>query len=502
MRADAVILDAAAVADDPAASSLVAALRARGVEVTLAGANTAVAAALGLPPAAAGLDAAATAARLRSPYGTLVAVTKGEAPAEASYTIRVAAPSSGDWPAGADCSTLAAALPKRRVAVIGSGAWACAATSLLARNLRTPACADFEPAVPVWVHDETLADGRSIVDAINEDGVNEKYLPGVPLGPNVTAVRDLAAAVADADLLVICAPHQFVGGIAASLAGALKPGGVAALSLVKGMRVTPAGPQLVSELIARVPGVASVAVLSGPNIAAEVAAGGLAEASLGYEGDVRAAAVWRRLFQTPSFHVDLVPGGDKEGEVASGARACARVDLPLPPSPSIDRAGVECAGTLKNVVALGVGLAAGAGAADNARATLLRAGLAEMAALATRLYPSARRDTLLEAAGVADLVATCAGGRNALVGAEFAARHAAGRPTTFEALEAELLRGQKLQGALTAAEVDAVLEARGWRADFPLMTVVAAVVAGVAQPGDVLRFREAGKALAQDGACV
>ena len=220
------------------------------------------------------------------------------------------------------------------MAVIGSGAWACAATSLLARNLRTPACADFEPAVPVWVHDETLADGRSIVDAINEDGVNEKYLPGVPLGPNVTAVRDLAAAVADADLLVICAPHQFVGGIAASLAGALKPGGVAALSLVKGMRVTPAGPQLVSELIARVPGVASVAVLSGPNIAAEVAAGGLAEASLGYEGDVRAAAVWRRLFQTPSFHVDLVPGEERKGRWRLGRApelALTSPSLPLPP---------------------------------------------------------------------------------------------------------------------------------------------------------------------------
>lgn len=98
---------------------------------------------------------------------------------------------------------------------------------------------------------------------------------------------------------------------------------------------------------------------------------------------------------------------------------------------------------------------------------------------------------------MADLVATCAGGRNARVGAEFSARHAAGVPTTFDALETELLAGQKLQGALTAAEVDAVLAARGWRHDFPLLAVVAAVVDGRAAPSDVLRFREAGAKLAQ-----
>jgi glycerol-3-phosphate dehydrogenase (NAD+) len=495
---------AAALAPTRDAALLVADLAARGATVRLASSVPApllepLAAALGLPPASilapaavyvtdapddddeararvldaasshvggGGLAAAAVAARAASPLAVIVCVSAAPSPDATStpapvpgadYAIALGG-ADGDWPA-ATTGTLAAALPRRRVAVVGSGAWACAATRLVAANLRDRTrCADFEETVTMYVHDEEV-DGRSLVDVINQTQENARYLPGVRLGPNVAACADLRAAVAGASCIIFAAPHQFLPSMCARLVGAVHPG-AAAVSLVKGMRVTNGGPQLISELIERLPGVASVAVLSGPNVAEEVAAGGVTEATLGFAGDARTAATWVRLFGSPAFAVEVCP----------------------------DRAGVEMLGTLKNVVGLAVGCAAGAGAGANTRATLMRAGAREMVGLAARLRPTVRPDTFMSGAGLGDLVATCEGGRNARVGAEYARRCLAGAPASFDALEAELLGGQKLQGALTAEEVGAVLAARGWGADFPLFAATAAVVAGRAGPQDIIQF--------------
>lgn len=490
------------------AARLVAALVARGASVKLASSAPAqlvepLARQLGLPPAAVlarpgafaadgsddeesaarvlvvdgdcgGLAAAVEEARAAGPLAVIVAVTAAadgstSTPAPtigADYQISLGG-TGGDWPA-ASTGTLAAALPRRRVAVVGSGAWACAATKLIAANVI--GCVDFDDAVTMWVHDEMVDTDNgpaSLVDIINRRHQNVRYLPGVDLGNNVIAVRDVAAAISGASHIVFAVPHQFAPRVAAQMTGAVAPG-AAVVSLVKGMRVTRDGPQLISELLERVPGVASAAVLSGPNVAEEVAQGSPTEASLGFAGDSRTAATWVRLFGGPAFHVDVIA----------------------------DRAGVEISGTLKNVVALAYGLSRGAGAGANTRATLLRAGALEMVELATRLRPTARPDTFLSAAGLADLVATCEGGRNARVGAELARRVLAGAsppgPATVDALEAELLGGQKLQGALTAAEVADVLQARGWEADFPLFAATAAVCAGTAAPDAVLACRRGG----------
>ncbi len=61
--------------------------------------------------------------------------------------------------------------------------------------------------------------GRKLSEVINETHENPKYLPGVSIGPNAVAVPDLASAVEDADVLVFCAPHQFVHGICKELVG-------------------------------------------------------------------------------------------------------------------------------------------------------------------------------------------------------------------------------------------------------------------------------------------
>ena len=155
-----------------------------------------------------------------------------------------------------------------------------------------------------------------------------KYLPGIALGANVRAEPDLAAAVAGADVLLFCAPHQFVAGIATRLA-ALPPGTIApgalACSLIKGMRVRPDGPQLISSLVRERLGL-DCSVLMGPNLAEEVARGGMTEATLGASSPA-AATLFMRLLDSPAFRVGVTP----------------------------DVAGVEMCGTLKNVVALAAG---------------------------------------------------------------------------------------------------------------------------------------------------
>ncbi len=111
----------------------------------------------------------------------------------------------------------------------------------------------------MWVRNPELA------DTINETHENTKYFPGIDMGPNVRAVTSLEEAVKGADLLVICTPHQFIKGVCKQLLGKIKPG-AAAISLTKGLRVTPEGPQLISQMVRRNLGI-DCSVLMGANIA-------------------------------------------------------------------------------------------------------------------------------------------------------------------------------------------------------------------------------------------
>lgn len=78
------------------------------------------------------------------------------------------------------------------------------------------------------------------------------------------------------------------------------------------------------------------------------------------------------------------------------------------------------AGTLKNIVALAAGFVDGLGYGSNSKAAIMRQGLAEMQRLSVALYPTVRTETFMESCGIADLIATCYGGRNRRVAARWA----------------------------------------------------------------------------------
>ncbi|GLC40357.1 hypothetical protein PLESTM_001053600 [Pleodorina starrii] len=111
-----------------------------------------------------------------------------------------------------------------------------------------------------------------------------------------------------------------------------------------------------------------------------------------------------------------------------------------------------------------------------------------MRSFSKALYPSVRDDTFLECCGVGDLVATCYGGRNRLVAEAWTRAQLAGNPRSFEDLEAELLKGQKLQGVLTSNEVQEILKTRHWEHSYPLFTTINRIINGYLPPSIVVDY--------------
>lgn len=332
---------------------------------------------------------------------------------------------------------------KYKVAVLGSGNWGSVAAKLIASN--TLKNNDFHGEVRMWVHDEILPGGEKLSAVINQINVNVKYLPGVKLGKNVVADPDLDSSVRDANMLVFVTPHQFVDDVCKRLVGKI-PGDVEAISLIKGMEVKVEGPRMISSVISEHLGV-DCCVLMGANIAHEIAEERFSEATIGYRVNTEAAKRWARLFSRPYFAVTAVQ----------------------------DVEGVELCGTLKNVVAIAAGFVDGLNMGMNTKAAMIRIGLNEMRAFSKRLFPSVKDDTFFESCGVADLIATCFGGRNRKVAEAFAIN---GGQRPFKELEEEMLKGQKLQGVLTAEEVYGVLQKNKWLELFPLFRTIHEICTG------------------------
>ncbi|KAJ9060517.1 glycerol-3-phosphate dehydrogenase [Entomophthora muscae] len=320
-----------------------------------------------------------------------------------------------------------------KVCIIGSGNWGSAIAKIIGRNVSKHA--EFSTEVNMWVYEEQV-NGRRLTEIINTDHINVKYLPGIKLPENVIAVPDVKAAAANATTLVFVLPHQFIGSICKQLKGTLPPN-CKAISLIKGVSVNADGISMISDLISSELDI-EVSTLSGANISSEVAEENFCETTIGYRIPEH-GHLFKKLFHTEYFHVNIVP----------------------------DVHGVEMCGALKNVVAIAAGIVDGLKLGNNSKAAIIRIGLMEMKKFSESFLEGVAVETFFESCGVADLTTTCYGGRNRKVAEAFVTT---GKP--FDVLEKEMLNGQKLQGTITAKEVNEFLSARGLADDFPLFTRV------------------------------
>ncbi|MER6853468.1 NAD(P)H-dependent glycerol-3-phosphate dehydrogenase [Streptomyces flaveolus] len=249
----------------------------------------------------------------------------------------------------------------RRVAVFGAGSWGTAFALVLA---------DAGCEVTLW--------GRraALVDAVNATRSNPDYLPDVTLPANVRATADPAEAAREADIAVLAVSAQHLRRLLEVWAGQWHPGTVF-VSLMKGVELDSG--KLMSEVIAETTGAppARIAVVSGPNLAAEIVARKPA-ASVVACADAATAELIQAACHTQYFR----------------------------PYTNTDVVGCELGGAIKNVIALAVGITDGMGLGDNAKASLITRGLAETTRLGVAM--GAEPLTLAGLAGMGDLVATCA----------------------------------------------------------------------------------------------
>jgi len=257
-----------------------------------------------------------------------------------------------------------------RIAVLGAGSWGTTVASLLAGH----------HDCTIWARDPELA------REIYERDANSRYLPGFTLPSALKATADLEKAVHDIDLLVVGVPTHGFRAVLADTRPYLRPW-IPVVSLVKGLeQVTD---HRMTEIVAEVLPGHPAGVLAGPNIAKEVMAGYAAAATIAMP-DQNLAARLADLFRTARFRIYS----------------------------TTDVAGVEIAGALKNVFAIGAGMADGAGAGYNTKAMVITRAVREMRRLGEALGGDPL--TFSGLAGTGDLIVTCTSplSRNRHVGEE------------------------------------------------------------------------------------
>lgn len=347
---------------------------------------------------------------------------------------------------------------KKKIAVIGSGNFGTAVARHIARNLgnKKSLQKDWKKQVDMWVLEETLPGGRKLTEAINTEHRNVKYLPDATLTSNLVAQPDLAEAVRDASLLILVPPHQFVRGVSRNIATMLTPRQkkeIVCVSLAKGIEFDKKNRVIrrMSQVFQDETGVknSQLAALSGANIANEIAADMYADTTIASSSAPVRQDLYT-LFNTDNFVVEL----------------CS------------DVAGVELGGALKNIIAIAAGVVDGLGYGNNTKAAVIRAGLIEMIKFGSikELGHVSKKETFLSSAGVGDLITTCFGGRNRMFGEQLGRLWKddpkAARSVSLEQLEADLLKGQKVQGAHTSEEVYSVLKAFNLAKEFEVFSSV------------------------------
>jgi glycerol-3-phosphate dehydrogenase (NAD(P)+) len=293
------------------------------------------------------------------------------------------------------------------VAVLQAGSWGTTLATILAR--------DAGRDVLLWTR------GVEQARALAAERENRRYLPGIRIPDRVTITADLEEAVSGVDDLIVATPSIGVVALRDRVAPLLAPRHHL-LSATKGLADDG---RRMSELWGEVVGAARVAVLSGPNISREIAAGHPA-ATVVASSDAETAKRFQALIGTPMF------------------RAYTDADV----------VGVELCGALKNIVALGAGAIDGMDYGDNAKAGFMTRGLAEIARYGFAC--GANPLTVAGLAGVGDLIATCMSkhSRNRTVGELLA------KGLSTQEIR-ERLGGQVAEGLTTAEATHRAARAKG-----------------------------------------
>jgi glycerol-3-phosphate dehydrogenase (NAD(P)+) len=249
------------------------------------------------------------------------------------------------------------------VTVMGAGAWGTALARVLA-DAGGP-----ETPVVLWARRSEVA------EQINATRHNSDYLPGAPLSPSIRATADAEEALRGATTVLLGVPAQTMRSNLERWAPLLSPGATL-VSLAKGIELDTL--MRMSQVIVSVTGVdpTQVAVISGPNLASEIAERQPAATVIACSDSGRAVAL-QRMLNSGYFR----------------------------PYTNSDVVGTEIGGACKNVIALACGMAAGVGLGENTAAAIITRGLAEIMRLGIAL--GAKGATLAGLAGVGDLVATC-----------------------------------------------------------------------------------------------
>ncbi|HQF37594.1 MAG TPA: NAD(P)H-dependent glycerol-3-phosphate dehydrogenase [Opitutaceae bacterium] len=258
------------------------------------------------------------------------------------------------------------------ISVLSDGGWGTALAMVLCEN---------KHAVTLWgPFPDYLAE-------MARTRRNDRFLKGVALPAALRFEPDLACAVAQAELILLAAPTQYVRGTLEKLRAVPRPAGIIYLNVAKGIETGSC--KRISELVAEVLGDVRYAILSGPSHAEEVARR-VPTAVMTASRDPQAAAAVQQAFMNEYLRVYT----------------------------SDDVVGAELGGSLKNVLALAAGVLDGMGMGDNTKAALMTRGIVEMARLGQML--GGRPETFSGLSGIGDLIVTCTSqhSRNRHVGEE------------------------------------------------------------------------------------
>ena len=246
----------------------------------------------------------------------------------------------------------------KQTAIVGAGSWGTALAALWGKDGRV---------ISLWGNN---ADRISAIESSRE---NATYLPGISLPKNV-CVNDKLEAVASADLVVLVTPSMALRHIGERLREVGINKHAILLSCTKG--IEHGSGMRMSEILAAIFPNHTIAVLSGPNLAVEVARGLPTATVIGCADEDRAIEL-QSFLGSELFRIYT----------------------------SDDVISIELGGALKNIFALAAGVSDGLGLGDNSKAALITRAMAELLRLGTAMGGNAR--TFYGLSGVGDLIATC-----------------------------------------------------------------------------------------------